>query len=216
MNTQLSLPLAVTVHDAYVASHDHTPIAEPANVDRATYQECVYVQYAQELDWTISVMESYDTFTAELLEQWNLLTSIMRVEFCDDDPTPLSASGAPNYRKFLAEVTRTGTLRVYRSTGKHPVLDARTVWHAGRAETINSVFRAVHDFFGHLASGGHFGWTGETQAYYSHAAMFSVKARLALFNETVAQQCYYATVGDFVPEDRAVYFEDYWFNPPIN
>lgn len=216
MNTQLTLDLAAITHDAYVRSHNHAPMPTSAwNGTLAAYQQSVYVQYTQELDWTIAVMESYDALVCELLEQWQIVRTLMRVTFHDDDPTPIGKNGAPNYRKMLREVKETGELRVYRSTGKHPVLDGREVWHNGRMETMNSIFRAVHDFFGHLASGGHFGWQGETLAYYSHAVMFSATARLALFNETVAQQCYYATQNDFIGEDRAVFFEDFWLNPPM-
>jgi hypothetical protein len=69
----------------------------------------------------------------------------------------------------------------------------------------------VHDYFGHLASGGEFSWLGETRAYFSHAAMFSDKAKRALFSETVGQQCWYAIHNDY-SEQKCVYYEDWYLN----
>lgn len=212
-----TLPAAVVAHAMYTASHDVTPLAQPTRIALADYREYVYTEFMRGENFSASVLASYAAMSRELRKQWAMLIEIVDVEFCDEDPTPLTASGAPSYRAFVNEVESTGKLRVYRSTGKHPILDNRAdgVLHNNRMETMNSIFRAVHDFFGHLASGGHFGWAGETAAYYSHAAMFSVDARLALFNETVAQQCYYAIVKDFLPEDRAVAFLPAVFSPPM-
>jgi hypothetical protein len=113
----------------------------------------------------------------------------------------------------VREVKATQHLRVFRSTGDHAILDSVSILHNGRKETMNSIFRAVHDFYGHLASGGHFGWNGETTAYYSHASMFTEDARQALFCETVAQQCYYAIHNDFAPQ-RCVTFNPADFAAP--
>jgi hypothetical protein len=51
----------------------------------------------------------------------------------------------------------------------------------------NDMFRGVHDFFGHAATGRGFDQSGEDAAYLSHSAMFSPTARLAMATETRGQ-----------------------------
>ena len=51
----------------------------------------------------------------------------------------------------------------------------------------NDVFRAVHDFYGHVKSGTTFRATGEENAWQNHAAMYSPLARRAMTTETRGQ-----------------------------
>jgi hypothetical protein len=51
----------------------------------------------------------------------------------------------------------------------------------------NDMFRAVHDYFGHAATGRGFDPHGEEAAFRSHFAMFSPKARPAMATETRGQ-----------------------------
>lgn len=74
-----------------------------------------------------------------------------------------------------------GTLRVFTGGEAHPVLTRKE----------NSVFRAVHDYFGHYMTGSGFGPKGETEAWKAHRAMFSVAARPALDVETIGQVAVY-------------------------
>ena len=63
-------------------------------------------------------------------------------------------------------------------TGEH--------WN-GIPVTVNDVFRAVHDYFGHAKEGSGFRSDGEENAWRSHASMYSPLARLALTSETRGQ-----------------------------
>lgn len=152
-------------------------------------------------------------FVGELLAQWYyMLKNGVLVEFCDTDPTPKDSEGKISSRLIFEEYRSTHILRVYRSDSEHPVLDKTFITHQGRQESLNSIFRAVHDYFGHFASGAGFGWKGETQAYYSHAQMFSRDALPALYCETVAQQCVYAITGNYAKQ-RMVIFQEAFFSP---
>jgi len=51
----------------------------------------------------------------------------------------------------------------------------------------NDVFRAVHDFYGHVKSGTTFRATGEENAWQNHSAMYSPLARRAMTTETRGQ-----------------------------
>jgi hypothetical protein len=63
------------------------------------------------------------------------------------------------------------------TTGGHPLL----------TNDENDMFRAVHDVFGHAATGRAFDAHGEEAAYRSHASMFSPLARVAMTTETRGQ-----------------------------
>ena len=63
------------------------------------------------------------------------------------------------------------------STGEHPFF----------SNDENDMFRAVHDYFGHAATGRGFDPHGEEAAFRSHFAMFSPRARPAMATETRGQ-----------------------------
>jgi len=54
-------------------------------------------------------------------------------------------------------------------------------------QTVNDLFRAVHDIFGHAKEGHQFGPRGEENAWRQHVRMYSPEARAAMTTETRAQ-----------------------------
>jgi hypothetical protein len=80
---------------------------------------------------------------------------------------------------------------------------ATTGGHAYFSDEENDKFRAVHDVFGHAATGRGVSRNGEEAAYLSHRQMFPKQAQAALASETRGQNSYLnygATQGD--PEKR--------------
>jgi hypothetical protein len=77
----------------------------------------------------------------------------------------------------------------------------------------NDIFRAVHEFFGHAASGSNFRAAGEEGAWVSHSSMFSPEARRALTTETRGQNSYYnfldPTLKEFAPQKAALFPEEF-------
>jgi hypothetical protein len=70
---------------------------------------------------------------------------------------------------------------------KNPLLaDSGERWN-GYPVTVNDVFRAVHDYYGHAKEGVGFRHDGEENAWRSHASMYSPLARLAMTSETRGQ-----------------------------
>ena len=70
---------------------------------------------------------------------------------------------------------------------KNPLLaDSGERWN-GYPVTVNDIFRAVHDYFGHAKEGVGFRHDGEENAWRSHASMYSPLARLAMTSETRGQ-----------------------------
>jgi hypothetical protein len=129
----------------------------------------------------LSVRRAYQAFILETLAQYRHLERYgVRVQVTRDDPYPTTAA-------LVAEVRR-GRLLVYATgEGEHPLMTAEE----------NDLFRAVHDCFGHCATGRTFDRHGEEAAYRSHAEMYSPLARRALATETRGQNAALVWTGAF-------------------
>lgn len=141
---------------------------------------------------------AYAAFCRETVRQYHFL--IGRVEFgglgvrvriVDEDP----------YAEILSMLddVRRRRLRVWASAAcgnPHPYL----------SDGENDMFRAVHDAFGHAATGRGFDRHGEEAAWLKHASMYSPLARRALTTETRGQNCaqIFHYEGDRFAEQKAV------------
>lgn len=117
------------------------------------------------------VRAAYGAFIGECAEQFGRLP--VRVIFTESDPYQTS-------KEMFADIER-GFLHVFTGGAVHPLMTKHE----------NSVFRAVHDFFGHYQTRGNFKPAGEFAAWLNHSAMFSPLARRALDTETIAQVAVY-------------------------
>ena len=90
----------------------------------------------------------------------------------------------------------------------NPLLAASTHVDAnGRPMLANDVFRAVHDYFGHVMEGVGFRADGEENAWRAHAAMYSPLARRAMTTETRGQNSW-LNFGPHGTENRTAKTED--------
>jgi hypothetical protein len=121
----------------------------------------------------------YDALIKEVQSQFDYMTKELgiEVEFVAKDPYK-------NSKEMMADVAK-GKLKVLQteSTGSHPYF----------TNEQNDMFRAVHDFFGHAATGRGFAQDGEEAAWVHHSQMFSREARAALTTETRGQNSWYNT-----------------------
>lgn len=76
--------------------------------------------------------------------------------------------------------------------GSNPMLEPSGV----KNYLVNDVFRAVHDFFGHVKQSFQFGPRGEFNAWKAHSEMYSPEAQGALAAETLAQNSWVNFFGD--------------------
>ncbi len=109
----------------------------------------------------------------------------------------------PPYRdsdELVRMVRQTRTIRVLLTrdehgppgaAGFHPLREPSGITAAGVPLLYNDLVRTVHDLFGHVMFGAGFGLAGELKAAYSHLALHSEDARSVLFNEQVAQICWF-------------------------
>jgi hypothetical protein len=128
---------------------------------------------------------SYRALAAETSKQFDFMTRPrhkggmgMDVEVTKNDPYA-KPSGAPDPAGMMRDVRENNRIKVLstKTTGGHPFL----------SDEQNDQFRAVHDVFGHSATGRAFDPHGEEAAFRSHYSMFSPSARPAMASETRAQ-----------------------------
>lgn len=137
------------------------------------------------------VRHAYDLFACEVEGQFRSLSYEygVTVSVTDGDPYPDAFA-------MFDDVTDNGHLAVLSSatTGGHPYL----------TDAQNDMFRAVHDFFGHYATGRTFTRHGEEAAFLAHSRMFSPWARRAMTVETRGQNSVFIwkNNGEVFPEQK--------------
>lgn len=142
---------------------------------------------------------AYRSLAREIGEQFkHLEASGIKAEFVDYDPYPTAAAMVRDVQRGVIKVMNTSV------TGSHPFF----------TDHENNMFRAVHDVYGHAATGRGFDRHGERAAYISHSEMFrSRDAIRALATETEALNAIVHETGHF-PEQKialmpdALVFED--------
>jgi hypothetical protein len=69
----------------------------------------------------------------------------------------------------------------------HPMLEKSPIQMGGKDATYNDLFRATHDYYGHIANGNGFRANGEYNAWRAHRQMYSAAAQPAMDAETLGQ-----------------------------
>jgi hypothetical protein len=128
------------------------------------------------------VKKSYDSLKKGIDEQWDHATK-QGFEF-----EPWDEEGQPyaNSKEMKRDVDENKHLSFFRGVdmpADHPLaeVDPKT------GLSYNEKFRAIHDLYGHAATGFEFGPKGEEGAYQTHAQMFDPEAIPALTSETRGQ-----------------------------
>lgn len=128
---------------------------------------------------------AYREFADELEAQYKRLLDLgIKVEFTDDDPYA-------DVHEMMDDI-RNNRLKVFKtaSTGSHPYL----------SDKENDMFRAVHDAFGHGATGRGFDRHGEEAAYQAHRTMFPEALQPILAFELRGSNAYLITNGKFASQ----------------
>lgn len=134
---------------------------------------------------------SYEAFNRDVNDQYAFMTRPTS-EGGMGIKTNISTDDTYKSPMDLRDEVERGELSVYATRSDpgyaHPTLPADT----------NDKFRAVHDVFGHIATGRNFDRHGEAGAFEHHRQMFSPEARLALTSETKAQNSGLVWSSNFV------------------
>lgn len=134
-----------------------------------------------------AALPHYHAMLKEVGDQYDFMTNRLGIRVQPVDYDPYAHVG-----EMMADINGNRTLKVLGThiTGGHPVF----------GNEGNDKFRAVHDFFGHAATGRDFDRHGEHATYLAHARMFSPHAVPALTNETLGQNSSLILNGHFGPQ----------------
>ena len=140
------------------------------------------------------VKSAYKKMIDETLKQFEvMLETGLTVEF-----NPISgADPYGNPRNATLDVVNNNHLYIFptdegfgtsdfKASG-NPMLEPSPFMFGDKVALVNDIFRAVHDYFGHIKDGNGFRVRGEEHAWRSHASMYSPEARLAMTTETRGQ-----------------------------
>lgn len=166
------------------------------------------------------VKAAYRALVDETAAQYQaMLDTGLVVEFIDG-PDPYG-----NPRNAILDVTRNNHLWVYPTTEGfggsasadvditgNPLLEPTKFKISGRTALANDLFRAVHDYFGHIAEGVGFRADGEENTWRKHAAMFTPLARRALTTETRGQNSW-VNYGPFAEHNKTANGGDTQYAP---
>jgi len=145
-------------------------------------------------------VDEYEALASEVEEQFDFMTKTLgiKVEFVAEDPYKTSKEMFDDVSRGVLKVLQTET------TGAHPLF----------SDAQNDKFRAVHDYFGHAATGRGFGQDGEEAAWVHHSQMFTQNARAALTTETRGQNSFFNNRGkQFADQKVALLPEEFWAVP---
>lgn len=159
------------------------------------------------------VISAYKKLVEETKKQYAYMTKKLgiKITYIQEDPyqlTKADGTKAPNSKAMMRDVIQNKHLFVRDSSidfvdYPHPILSIEE----------NNLFRAVHDFFGHAASGRNFDANGEEAAWASHSGMFTPEARRAMTTETRGQNSFYNANGRFADQKAALFPEQYTLLP---
>lgn len=137
------------------------------------------------------VAAAYSAFKAETLAQYKQMTKAgVKVDLDKSYPYKVP-------RDVQADVRNNQHMSVFptdQGFGEpgsvppdHPLLEKSPLQIGGQDATYNDLFRATHDYYGHVANGNGFRANGEYNAWRAHRQMYSAAARPAMDSETLGQ-----------------------------
>ncbi len=163
--------------------------------ERATRVAGQYDKLVDDID-APGVRESYQALADETKGQFQALKDAgYRFRFMERGPDgkiidPYAESPALGYKDLRDNKelqifpTEGGFGTVNEAQASHPLLQQSGEMFGNQPATVNDLFRAVHDAFGHFGSGNaQFRAPGEDRAFQLHATMFSPKAHGAMTSE---------------------------------
>lgn len=161
------------------------------------------------------VKAAYDAMARETLAQYEaMLRAGMKVEFNPPGTDPYNG----NPRAMTEDVRKNNHMWVFPTREgfgsseefdpiDNPLLAETPYKISGQPALVNDIFRAVHDYFGHVKEGVGFRHDGEENAWRAHSAMYSPLARQAMTTETRGQNSW-VNFGPHGEKNRTASSED--------
>jgi hypothetical protein len=144
---------------------------------------------------------AYSQMAKEIEQQYDYATKVMgvKIDTVDHDPYPT----VQDMQHDLVANHHISALATS-VTGPHPFF----------TDEQNDKFRAVHDMFGHAATGRGFDRHGEEAAWLSHSMMFSPLARQAMTTETRGQNSVLTQERSGFPVQKVALLPKEFMSPP--
>lgn len=191
MGAAHSVPELADAAHRYAAGVNRSPLRQPISyggiVTTPEMQESLARSYRALPNFDPAAVPHFEAMRQETKKQFDYMTKPRRqgglgigVEVTHQDPY----SGPSGLFQDLFHDRRMKVLST-QSTGSHPFF----------SDDENDMFRAVHDVFGHAATGRGFDRHGEEAAFQAHSQMFSPLAQRAMATETRGQNAALITSG---------------------
>jgi predicted GNAT family acetyltransferase len=148
------------------------------------------------------VKKSYDSLIKDVKEQWDHAQKDLGIKFEPSEKDPYDS-----YEAVKNDVEQNKHLKIFTGgntlPADHPLaqIDPKT------GLSYNTMFRGVHDLYGHLAGNNDFSEAGEAGATNSHRQMMSPDSVPALLNESegqVSQFFHGKDKGNFPPQNATI------------
>lgn len=175
----------------------YNPPRKYAKVDKARAKRIALAFDAMKDDpFNPEVRAAYQQAAKEIIAQYEaMLETGLVVEFNPEGQDPYG-----NPRNAILDVVNNNHLFIFptdagygsdaiskEAEDRNPMLAMTEHKISGRPARVNDLFRAVHDYFGHIKEGVGFRADGEENAWRQHMAMFSPLAQKAVTSETRGQ-----------------------------
>ena len=149
------------------------------------------------------VKKSYEALKDDVKKQWDYATEKMGIKIVPTEEDPYKS-----YEEMRDDVKNNKQLKVFKGGNPlpkdHPLADV----DPKTGETYNTMFRAVHDLFGHTAMDNDFSEPGEESAWNIHRQMMSPEAVPAMTTETRGQTSWFfnhgETPGEFAEQKAGI------------
>lgn len=132
------------------------------------------------------VKKSYKALVDDVKKQWNYAKDKMGIKMEPTDQDPYKS-----YEEMKDDVDKNKTMKVWRGGNPLPEDHPLAKVDPDTGETYNTMFRAVHDIFGHVAQDHDFSEPGEESAWNVHRQMMNPEAVPAMTTETRGQTSWF-------------------------
>jgi hypothetical protein len=160
------------------------PVRLKGGEETLAFARAVADAYAAAPLYDQEAIPSYEALAKSLEKTFKQIQSKVDVRFVEGQPYS-------NEKEMTDAVKKTGILYISTDFNEHPFFTPEQ----------NLKFRAVHDWYTHIATGSEFSQRGEIKAYNNQAKVTPRAALPALFTEVVGQAMYATVHGDF-PEQK--------------
>lgn len=150
------------------------------------------------------VAKSYAALKDDVKKQWDFATKEMGIKIDPTDKDPYK-----NEQQMFDDVKNNKHLSVWR--GGNPLEEGHPLAEVDKdtGENYNTMLRAIHDIFGHVAGDHDFSEGGEESAWGAHKQMFSPEAQPAMTTETRGQTSWFygnkgVVPGEFAPQKAGI------------